>query len=83
VLVEPTSAVDAHTEARIAARLRAHRAGRTTVVTTVSPLLLDAVDEVAFLVGDRVVAAGTHADLLATDPAYRAVVVREVEVAAS
>ena len=33
VLVEPTSAVDAHTEARIAARLRAHRAGRTTVVT--------------------------------------------------
>jgi ABC-type multidrug transport system fused ATPase/permease subunit len=83
VLVEPTSAVDAHTEARIAARLRAHRAGRTTVVTTVSPLLLDAVDEVAFLVGDRVVAAGTHTDLLATDPAYRAVVVREVEVAAS
>ena len=83
VLVEPTSAVDAHTEARIAARLRAHRTGRTTVVTTVSPLLLDAVDEVAFLVGDRVVAAGTHADLLATDPAYRAVVVREVEVAAS
>src|SRR5262249_26131901 len=28
VLVEPTSAVDAHTEARIAARLRAARAGR-------------------------------------------------------
>ena len=80
VLVEPTSAVDAHTEARIAARLRAHRAGRTTVVTTVSPLLLDAVDEVAFLVDGRVVAAGTHADLLATDPAYRTVVVRDVEV---
>ena len=49
VLVEPTSAVDAHTEARIAARLRAHRAGRTTVVTSSSPLVLDAVDEVAFL----------------------------------
>ena len=50
VLVEPTSAVDAHTEARIAERLRAHRAGRTTVVTTSSPLMLDAVDEVAYLV---------------------------------
>ena len=37
VLVEPTSAVDAHTEARIAARLREHRAGRTTVVTTSQP----------------------------------------------
>src|SRR6185436_1721022 len=31
VLVEPTSAVDAHTEARIAARLREARAGQTTV----------------------------------------------------
>lgn len=79
VLVEPTSAVDAHTEARIAARLRDHRAGRTTVVTTASPLLLDAVDEVAFLVDGRVVAVGTHEELLATDAAYRAVVVRDVE----
>ena len=79
VLVEPTSAVDAHTEARIASRLRAHRAGRTTVVTTASPLLLDAVDEVAFLVGGRVVAVGTHEQLLETVPAYRAVVVRDVD----
>lgn len=77
VLVEPTSAVDAHTEARIAQRLRDHRAGRTTVVTTTSPLMLDAVDEVAFLSEGRVVAVGTHADLLATEPRYRAVVVRE------
>ena len=53
VLVEPTSAVDAHTEARIAARLRGHRAGRTTVVTSTSPLMLDAVDEVAFLRAGR------------------------------
>lgn len=79
VLVEPTSAVDAHTEARIAARLHAHRAGRTTVVTTLSPLLLDAVDEVAFLVGGKVTAVGTHADLLARHAAYRTVVVRDVE----
>ena len=77
VLVEPTSAVDAHTEARIAARLRAHRAGRTTVVTTTSPLLLDAVDEVAFLCGGRVVATGRHQDLLDASPAYRQVVTRE------
>ena len=81
VLVEPTSAVDAHTEARIASRLRAHRAGRTTVVTTVSPLLLDAVDEVAFLVDGRIAAVGTHASLLADVAAYRSVVVRDVEAA--
>ena len=77
VLVEPTSAVDAHTEARIAARLRAHRAGRTTVVVSSSPLVLDAVDEVAFLNGGRVVAVGSYGDLLASHPDFRAVVTRE------
>jgi ABC-type multidrug transport system fused ATPase/permease subunit len=79
ILVEPTSAVDAHTEARIAARLREHRAGRTTVVTTSSPLLLDRVDNVAFLREGRVVAFGSHRELLDTVPEYRAVVTREEE----
>ena len=81
VLVEPTSAVDAHTEARIASRLRAHRAGRTTLLTTSSPLVLDAVDEVAFLRDGRIVATGRHTDLLASHPVYRAVVTREAEPA--
>ncbi len=80
VLVEPTSAVDAHTEARIASRLRDHRAGRTTVVTSSSPLVLDAVDVVAFLRAGRVAATGTHAELLDSDPAYRRLVTRESAV---
>ena len=75
VLVEPTSAVDAHTEARIAGRLRKHRAGRTTVVTTASPLMLDQADEVVLIQAGRVTAVGSHKDLLA-DPRYRRVVVR-------
>jgi ABC-type multidrug transport system fused ATPase/permease subunit len=79
ILVEPTSAVDAHTEARIAARLREHRADRTTVVTTSSPLLLDRVDNVAFLREGRVVAFGSHRELMDTVPEYRAVVTREEE----
>jgi ABC-type multidrug transport system fused ATPase/permease subunit len=78
LLVEPTSAVDAHTEARIAERLHEARAGRTTLVTTSSPLLLDRADVVAFLHGGRVVAEGSHAELLETCPAYRAAVTREV-----
>jgi ABC-type multidrug transport system fused ATPase/permease subunit len=77
VLVEPTSAVDAHTEARVADGMRALRVGRTTVVTTTSPLLLDRADEVAFLEDGRVVAVGTHADLLRDVPGYRYVVARE------
>ena len=78
VLVEPTSAVDAHTEARIAERLFAHRRGRTTVVATASPLLLHHAD-VAVLLADGVeVARGAHADLMRV-PAYRAVVARGME----
>lgn len=76
VLVEPTSAVDAHTEARIAERLRDVRAGRTTVVVTTSPLLLDRVDHVVFLRHGTVVAQGTHRELLDTTPAYRRAVIR-------
>ncbi|MGH3503892.1 MAG: ABC transporter transmembrane domain-containing protein, partial [Nocardioidaceae bacterium] len=75
VLVEPTSAVDAHTEARIAERLKAHRRGKTTVVTTASPLLLDKADDVVLLSGGAVVASGSHHDLL-QDPRYRRVVTR-------
>ncbi|WP_299443444.1 ABC transporter ATP-binding protein [uncultured Phycicoccus sp.] len=79
VLVEPTSAVDAHTEARIAGRLAAHRKGRTTVVVTASPLLLDHADTVHLLAGERVVATGTHRELSRSHPEYRAVVVRGEE----
>lgn len=80
ILVEPTSAVDAHTEARVADRLHAQRSGKTTVVTTTSPLLLDRVDSVAFLRDGVVVAFGKHRDLLRDVREYRAVVTREEEV---
>jgi ABC-type multidrug transport system fused ATPase/permease subunit len=76
VLVEPTSAVDAHTEARIASRLAAARAGRTTVVCTTSPLVLDHVDRVVYVEGGRVLAEGTHRDLLDREPRYAATVTR-------
>jgi ABC-type multidrug transport system fused ATPase/permease subunit len=78
VLVEPTSAVDAHTEARIAGRLARHRQGRTTVVTTASPLLLGAADHVVLLEDGLATAQGTHRELLA-HPAYRHVVLRGEE----
>ncbi|BCJ49519.1 ABC transporter [Actinoplanes sp. NBRC 14428] len=74
--VEPTSAVDAHTEAAVAQRLRAARAGRATLVTTTSPALLERADVVHYLVGGRVAATGTHRELLATQPGYRALVTR-------
>ncbi|MFF7872304.1 ABC transporter ATP-binding protein [Streptomyces qaidamensis] len=77
--VEPTSALDAHTEAKVAARLREAREGRTTVVTTTSPLVLDHTDTVHFLQDGKVAATGTHHELLDTTPGYRALVARDTE----
>jgi ABC-type multidrug transport system fused ATPase/permease subunit len=76
VLVEPTSAVDAHTEARIGSRLSAARAGRTTVVCTTSPLILDQADHVIYVESGRVAAEGTHRELLDTSRAYASTVTR-------
>jgi ABC-type multidrug transport system fused ATPase/permease subunit len=76
ILVEPTSAVDAHTEARIAERLQEARAGRTTVVTTTSPLMLDQMDVVVWFEDGRVAAEGSHRALLSDVPAYRDAVTR-------
>ncbi|MYU23286.1 ABC transporter ATP-binding protein [Streptomyces sp. SID8352] len=83
VLDEPTSAVDSHTEARIAEGVRGLRAGRTTVVFTSSPLLLERADRVVFLHGGRVAAAGTHREMLRAEPRYRAVVTRDAEAEAT
>ncbi|MCX5395397.1 ABC transporter ATP-binding protein [Streptomyces sp. NBC_00102] len=79
VLDEPTSAVDSHTEARVGAGIRELRAGRTTVVFSSSPLLLDLADRVVLVHAGTVVAAGHHRELLLTDPLYRSVVTRETE----
>ncbi|MDX6250976.1 MAG: hypothetical protein QOF10_4336 [Kribbellaceae bacterium] len=79
VLDEPTSAVDAHTEARIADSLRLLRSGRTTVVFTSSPLMLDRADQVVFVPDGRVDAIGTHHELVHTNRGYRSAVTREDE----
>ncbi|WP_409473744.1 ABC transporter ATP-binding protein [Streptomyces sp. HC307] len=79
VLDEPTSAVDSHTEARIAEGVRSLRAGRTTVVFTSSPLLLDRADRVVLVHEGEVAAVGVHRELVHKEPRYRAVVTRETE----
>ncbi|GAA3476085.1 ABC transporter ATP-binding protein [Streptomyces yanii] len=76
LLVEPTSAVDAHTEAAMAAGLRRARTGRTTALTSTSPVLLEQADTVCYLVDGRLAAAGPHQELLASEPGYRALVAR-------
>jgi len=79
VLQEPTTAVDAVTEHRIARGLRALRHdGSSTTATLVissSPVMLDQADRVVLVVDGRVVADGTHRELLA-DATYREAVLR-------
>ncbi|WP_308408614.1 ABC transporter ATP-binding protein [Streptomyces sp. AC627_RSS907] len=77
--VEPTSALDAHTEATVADRLRDARTGRTTVVAGTSPLVLDRADVVHYLVDGKVMATGSHRELLGAEPGYRALVARDGE----
>lgn len=83
LLVEPTSAVDAHTEARIAQRLVAARRGRSTLVVTASPLVLEHADEVLLLHDGAVRARGTHHELLAAradmGDHYRTIVGRSLD----
>ncbi|WP_030776968.1 ABC transporter transmembrane domain-containing protein [Streptomyces sp. NRRL S-920] len=79
VLDEPTSAVDSHTEARVGDGIRRLRAGRTTVVLTSSPLLLDRAERVVFLAEGEVAAVGAHRELVHSEPRYRAVVTRETD----
>ncbi|MDP4510396.1 ABC transporter transmembrane domain-containing protein [Nonomuraea turcica] len=76
ILVEPTSAVDAHSEARIAERLATSRAGKTTLICTTSPLVLDRTDHVIYIENGRVLAEGTHRQLLDSSPEYAATVTR-------
>ncbi|GAB3923740.1 ABC transporter ATP-binding protein [Kribbella albertanoniae] len=74
--VDPTSAVDANTEAAMIDRIRDARQGTTTVITTMSPLVLDRADEVIVLVDGKVSAVGKHSELLHTDSTYRELVSR-------
>ncbi|MGH8573030.1 MAG: ATP-binding cassette domain-containing protein, partial [Gammaproteobacteria bacterium] len=78
VLPEPTSAVDAHTEANIIDTLLALRGDRSTLVLTSSPVFLAALDRVVLVEHGRICADGTHAELLG-DPGYRAVVLPHPE----
>ncbi|AGJ59132.1 ABC transporter transmembrane protein [Streptomyces sp. PAMC 26508] len=76
VLHDPTTAVDAVTEQLIARNIAKLRKGRTTLVITSSPALLDAADRVLVLDDGAVTAEDTHRRLLATDEDYCRAVAR-------
>jgi putative ABC transport system ATP-binding protein len=74
VLHDPTTAVDAVTEARIAAGIKELRQGRTTILVTTSPALLAVADRVVVLEDSGITAEGDHHTLAATNDTYRTAV---------
>ena len=71
VLDEPTTHLDPDTRDAVLDDILAATAGRTVLLVTHDLSRLDRFDEVAVVVGGRVVQRGPHAELLAVDGWYR------------
>jgi len=72
VLDDPLSALDVHTEAEVEAALRRVLGGVTALVVAHRPSTVQLADRVAMLRDGVIAAVGTHRELLAADPEYRA-----------
>jgi ATP-binding cassette subfamily B protein len=71
ILDDATASVDATTEAQIRAGLREVMSGRTTMIIAHRLSTIALADEVVVLDNGRIVARGTHEELLHTSPVYR------------
>lgn len=71
LLDEPTSSVDSRTEAVLQDALKAAGAGRTVLVVAHRLATVIDSDRIIVLDGGKVVAVGTHAELLTASPLYR------------
>jgi ATP-binding cassette subfamily B protein len=71
LLDDATSAVDAETEAAILQALAEVRGSRTVVLIAHRRSTLGLADRIVFMAGGKVVATGTHEELLETVPGYR------------
>jgi ATP-binding cassette, subfamily B, bacterial len=80
VLDDPLSALDIHTEALVERALRRVLRGTTALVVAHRASTVLLADRVALLVGGTLVAVGTHSELLATEPAYQALLAQESEL---
>lgn len=79
VLDDPLSSVDVHTEAVIEESLGRVLEGVTGLLVVHRPSTLALADRVALLDGGRIVAQGTHTDLMKSNDLYRALLSQEYE----
>ncbi len=78
ILDDPLSALDVHTEERVTRALGELLAGVTALVVAHRPSTVALADRVALLAGGVIAAAGSHGELMATQPAYAALMSMEV-----
>jgi ABC-type bacteriocin/lantibiotic exporter with double-glycine peptidase domain len=71
LLDDTTSALDPATEAAVLANLRSALTDTTVVAVASRPSTIALADDVLYLSGGRIVAHGSHDDLLAASPDYR------------
>ena len=71
ILDEATSALDTESEALIQSALDASREGRTTFIVAHRLSTIESADTVLLMDEGRVIAQGSHAHLLDTEPLYR------------
>jgi subfamily B ATP-binding cassette protein MsbA len=81
ILDEASSALDAASERRVQDALDRLMAGRTTLVIAHRFSTIVRADRIVVLEGGRIVASGTHTDLLASSPAYARLVQLQFETA--
>jgi ATP-binding cassette subfamily B protein len=79
VLDDPLSALDVHTEARVESALRPILAERTALVVVHRPSTIALADRAALIDDGRIVATGTHRDLLASEPRYASILSEAAE----
>jgi ATP-binding cassette subfamily B protein len=79
VLDDPLSALDVHTEALVEEALARVLVGSTALIVVHRPSTVALADRVALLQNGVITHVGTHSELLATVPAYRAVLSAEAE----
>jgi len=83
VLDDATSAIDVQVEQVIHAGLKIQMEGRTTLIIAHRLSTISLADRVVLLDQHKVVADGTHADLLATTPLYAEVLAQAAEYEAA
>ena len=80
VLDDPLSALDVQTEAQVQSALRNLLSTTTALVVAHRPSTVLLADRVAMLVDGRIAIVGSHAELLAAEPRYRALLAQSSEL---